>query len=249
MSALAILAVLALPAIPRAIRGGVGHDQARRLLVLAVRGLPPVRHDWAQAMLAEFDQVQGRRARWRFSLDCAWAAGRIRLQSPEPGGAALRVIVLGCTVISLALVGYGLVHYPGLRSEPNVWGAMTVFLATLAAYAVLAVVLSRGVSQRSVAARRYGLLGGLVVGAGWLLGIAPPSALKGWVFLPLLIALFGPAVVAVVAAHRARDSRTGTLTALWSGLVAGLDRVHRLGDRHLRGCRRSLRRRPRRGLS
>jgi branched-subunit amino acid permease len=124
--------------------------------------------------------------------------------------------------MSLALVGYGLVHYPGLRSEPNVWGAMTVFLATLVAYAVLAVVLSRGVSRRSVAARRYGLLGGLVVGAGWLLGITPPSALKGWVFLPLLIALFGPAVVAVVAAHRARDSRTGTLTALWSGLVAGL---------------------------
>ncbi len=123
---------------------------------------------------------------------------------------------------SLALVGYGLVHYPGLRSEPNVWGAMSVFLATLLAYAGLAVVLSRGVSQRSVVARRYGLLGGIVVGAGWLLGIAPPSALKAWVFLPLLIALFGPAVVAVVAGHRARDWRTGTLTALWSGLVGGL---------------------------
>jgi hypothetical protein len=222
VSALAILAVLALPAILRAIRAGVGHDRARRLLVLAVRGMPPVRLNWAQAMLAEFDQVQGRRARWRFSVGCAWAAGRIRVQFPEPGGAALRAIVLGCTVISLALVGYGLVHYPGLRSEPNVWGAMTVFLATLVAYAVLTVVLSRGVSQRSVAARRYGLLGGLVVGAGWVLGIAPPSALREWVFLPLLIALFGPAVVAVVAAHRARDSRTGTLTALWSGLVAGL---------------------------
>ena len=81
VSALAILAVLALPAILRAIRGAVGHDQARRLLVLAVRGLPPARHDWAQAMLAEFDQVQGRRARWRFSLGCAWAAVRIRVQS------------------------------------------------------------------------------------------------------------------------------------------------------------------------
>ena len=134
----------------------------------------------------------------------------------------MRIIVLGCTVISLALVGYGLVHYPGLRSEPNVWGAMSVFLATLLGYTALAIVCSRGVSQRAVVARRYGLLGGLVVGAGWLLGIAPPSALKGWVFLPLLFALFGPAVVAVVAAHRSRDSRTGTLTALWSGLVAGL---------------------------
>jgi hypothetical protein len=60
------------------------------------------------------------------------------------------------------------------------------------------------------------------VGAGWLLGIAPPGALRGWVFLPLLIALFGPAVAAGVAAHRARDRRTGSLTALWSGLVGGL---------------------------
>jgi hypothetical protein len=219
--ALAILAVLILPSIRRTVRG-VRHDRARRLLVLAVRGLPPARLDWAQAMLAELDQVQGRRARWRFSLGCAWAACRIRVQSAQPGGAALRALILGCAVISLALVAYGLVHYPGLRSAPNVWGAMTVFLATLAVYAALAVVLSRGVSERSIAARRYGLVGGLVVGAGWLLGIAPPSAFKGWVFLPLVVALFGPAVVALVAAHRARDSRTGTLTALWSGLVSGL---------------------------
>ena len=69
-------------------------------------------------MLADFDQVQGRRARWRFSLGCAWAAGRIRVQSPEPGGAALRAIVLGCTVISLALVGYGLVQYPDCFPSP-----------------------------------------------------------------------------------------------------------------------------------
>ena len=41
-------------------------------------------------------------------------------------------------------------------------------------------------------------------------------------FLPLLIALLGPALVAAVAGHRARDSRTGTLAALWSGLVGGL---------------------------
>ncbi len=99
---------------------------------------------------------------------------------------------------------------------------MIVFLATLLTYAALTVFLSRGETQRSVAARRYGLTGGLAVGVGWLLGIAPPSAIKGWVFLPLLIALLGPAVVAAVAGHRSRDSRTGTLAALWSGLVGGL---------------------------
>jgi hypothetical protein len=204
------------------IRGVADGDRARLLLVVAVHGLPADRVDWAQAMLVELDQVEGRRQRWKFSLGCAWAATRIRVQSPEPGGAPLRVVVLGGAAIALALVGYGLLHYPELRSEPNLWGAMIVFLATLLVYVALTVFLSRGATLRSAAARRYGLTGGLAVGVGWLLGIAPPSALKGWVFLPLLIALLGPAFVAVVAGRHDRDARTGTLASFWSGLVGGL---------------------------
>ncbi len=187
-----------------------------------MQGLPADRVDWAQAMLVELDHIEGRRERRRFSLGCAWASARIRVQSPEPGGALLRAVVLGCAAIAAALVGYGLVRYPGLRSEPNVWGATIVFLVTLMAYGALTVTLSRGTSERSAASRRYGLGGGLAVGAGWLLGIAPPPALKGWVFVPLLVALLGPAVVALIAGRRARDARTGTLAALWSGLVSGL---------------------------
>jgi hypothetical protein len=220
--ALAVLVALAAPGILRGFRGGIGHDPARRLLALSVRGLPPDRVDWARAMLGEFEQVQGRQARWRFSLGCAWAAGRIRLESPEAGGAGLRGVIFGCAALSLALVGYGFVQYPGLRFEPNFWGAMIVFLATLLTYVGLAVVLARGGSQEAITARRFGLGGGLATGAGWLLGVAPPAALKGWVFLPLLIALVGPAAVATIAGHRSRDLRTGNLTALWSGLVAGL---------------------------
>ena len=220
--ALAVLGSLfVIPGIVRAVRGGATHDPARRLLILAVRGLPPDRFEWGQAMLGELDQARERRSRWRFSLGCAWAAGRIRLQSPEAGGACLRAVILGCAALSLALVGYGLVLYPGLRSEPNVWGAMAVFLALLT-YTGLALVLARGVSRQSIAARRFGLGGGLATGAGWLLGIAPPAALKGWVFLPLLIALIAPALATTIAGHRSGNSRTGNLTALWSGLVAGL---------------------------
>ena len=222
MLALAVLVALSVTPLVRAFRAGVEHDRARRFLEVAVRGLPAERLEWGQAMLAELDQVQGRHARWRFSLGCAWASARIRLRSPEPGGAALRTVILGCATVSLALVGYGLVHYPGLRSEPNLWGAMVVFLTTLLVYAGLAVVLARGVSHQSISARRFGLVGGFATGAGWLLGISPPAALKGWVFLPLLIALIGPALAATIAAHRSRDTRTGNLTALWSGLVAGL---------------------------
>ena len=82
-------------------------------------------------MLVELDRVEGRRERWQFSLGCTWASVHIRLESLEPGGALLRAVVLGCAAIALALVGFGLVRDPGLRSEPNVWGAMIVFLATL----------------------------------------------------------------------------------------------------------------------
>jgi hypothetical protein len=221
--ALAVLAAcFVIPGIARSVHPGAERDQARRLLALTVRGLPRDRLEWGQAMLRELDHVQGRRSRWRFSLGCAWAAGRIRLRSPEPGGAGLRTVICGSTTVSFGLVCYGLVQYPGLRSEPNLWGAMLVFLATLLVYVALAVVLARGVSQQSIAARRFGLVGGLATGAGWLLGIAPPAALKGWVFLPLLIALIGPALVATIAGHRSRDARTGSLTALWSGLVGGL---------------------------
>lgn len=223
MFALAVLAgIYVVPRIARGRRGPAERDRARRLLDLAVRGLPRDRVDWGQAMLGELDHVEGRQSRWRFSLGCTWAAGRIRLRSPEPGGGGLRAVVVGCATVSIALVGYGLVRYPGLRSETNVWGATATFLATLLVYVGLAVVLARGVSHEAVAARRFGLGGGLATGASWLVGLAPPALAKGWVFLPLLIALTGPALVATIAAHRTHDSRTARLTALWSGLVAGL---------------------------
>lgn len=224
LALLVVMATLVLPAVVRAFRSSreADGDRARSVLAFAVRGLPADRVDWARAMLVELDQFEGRRERWRFSLGCVWAATRIRMRSPEPGGALLRAVVLGCVAISLALVGYGLVRYPGLWSQPNVWGALVAFLATLFTYTALAVFLARGAREPSAAARRYGLAGGIAVGGGWLLGIAPPSVLKGWVFLPLLIALLGPAVVAAVAGSRTRDSRVGTLAALWSGLVGGL---------------------------
>jgi hypothetical protein len=218
-----LAATFASPPLVRALRrGGSEGDGARSLLGFAVRGLPADRVDWARAMLAELDQVEGGRERWRFSLGCVWAAVRIRVRSMEPGGAFLRVIVLGCAAIALVLVGYGLLRYPGLRSAPNIWGAMILFLAVLLVYVGLAVLLSRGVGESSASARLYGLVGGLVLGACWLLAIAPPSILKGWVLFPLLVALLGPTLVAAVAGRHTRDSTTGTLAALWAGLVGGL---------------------------
>ena len=208
LALLIVTVTVALPVVVRALRipRGAGGDRARLFLTFAVRGLPADRVDWARAMLAELDHVDGRRQRWRFSFGCARAAAHIRFQSPAPGGALLRLVVRGCIAIALGLVGYGFVQYPGLRSAPNLWGATIVFVATLFVYTALAVFLSRGETQGSAVARRYGLAGGLAVGAGWLLGMTPPSAIKAWVFLPLLVALIGPAVVA--ALKRAIDGRS-----------------------------------------
>jgi hypothetical protein len=219
-----VVATFVLPAIVRIlrIRGGAGGDRARLVLVFAVRRASADRTEWAVAMLVELDQIQGWTERWAFSLGCLWALVRMRAQSREPGGALLRVVVLGCSGVALALVAYGLVQYPGLRSEGNFWGAICVFLATLLMYVALTVLLSRGTTRQSTASRRYGVVGGAAVGVGWLVGLAPPSDLKGWVFFPLLVALLGPALVAIVAAQRADDSGTGILAALWSGLVGGL---------------------------
>ncbi len=176
-----IVATLAVPTFLRVlrVRGSMDGDHARLVIVFAVQGLPPDRADWAQAMLVEFDRVEGRRERWLFSLGCAWASARIRIGSQEPGGALLRAVVLASAAIALALVGYGLVEYPGLRSEPNVWGATVVFIATLLAYTALTVLLSRGEAQP--------LLQRVLRHSGrtrrWLRVVpryAPPSALKGW---------------------------------------------------------------------
>jgi hypothetical protein len=191
-----VVATFVLPAIVRVLstRGGVAGDRARLVLAFAVRGATADRTDWADAMLAELDQVQGRLERWAFSLGCVWALLRMRARSREPGGAVLRVVILGSSAAAFVLVAYGLVRYPGLRSEANLWGAVLVFLGTLLMYVALAFLLSRGATRRSTVSRRYGLAGGVAVGIGWLVGLAPPSGLKGWVFFPLLVALLGPAL-------------------------------------------------------
>src|SRR4051794_41639667 len=122
--ALVVLAGLfVVPTIAQGLRGGqVGLDRSRWLLTLAVRNLPPDRLDWGEAMLGEFDHVQGRRARWRFSLGCAWAGGRLRVRAPEPGGAWLRAVVFGCVSLSVSLVGYRLRQEPRPHSQPELLG-------------------------------------------------------------------------------------------------------------------------------
>jgi hypothetical protein len=177
-------------------------------------------------MCSELDQVRGARDRWRFSVGCARASVLIRLRvafsSRERGGGGLRAVVLTGIPVLAGLAGYGLIHYPQLRSDPHAWASMAGFLALALAYAALALALSRGTTRSAVAARRYGLAGGVVAGGAWFLALSPPAALKAWVLIPLVVALLAPACAAAMAARSAGAADAVTRAALWSGIVGGL---------------------------
>jgi hypothetical protein len=229
LALLILVTTRALPVAVRAVRRvrpELGGDRAAALLVLAVGGLPVAYRDWGQAMCNELDHVRGARARWRFSIGCAWAAGLIHTRAmfsrPARGARNMRAVVFTGIAGALTLAVYGLFHYPGLRSGYNVWASFLVFLALLLGYAVLTLALSSRQTAQSGLARRYGLAGGLAIGAAWFVIFSPTDLLKGWVMVPLAVVLLGPAGIAALVGRSARDARTGTQAALWSGIVGGL---------------------------
>ncbi len=185
----------------------------------------PAIESGARRCVTSSGMSQGRRARWRFSLGCAWAAVLIRLRAlvrrPAPGTASSRFFVFAGIAAALCLAAYGLLHYPGLRSDSSTWVSVAFFLAFLAGYALSALALSTEDSHGGVASR-YGVAGGLVIGSAWFVILAPTNLLKSWVAFPLVLVLLGPACIAALAGRSAKDARTGIQAALWSGLVGGL---------------------------
>ena len=104
---------------------------------------------------------------------------RVTLTSRERGGAGLRAVVGAGLVAAVALAGYGLVRYPGLRSDADAAIAAVTFVALLVAYGAVTLSLSRGTGLREVTARRYGVVGGVVIGAAWLVVLSPTECLEG----------------------------------------------------------------------
>lgn len=210
----------------RRLRSARGQDRAAALLALAAGSLPAAYGDWGRAMQAELDQVRGVGARRRFSLGCIWAAGLIHARAtfgrPARGTTSMRSLVFAGIGAAVILAVYGLVHYPGLRSGDGAWVSVPAFLVLLLGYAAITVALSSDPTAQAGVARRYGLGGGLALGAAWFVIFSPGDLLKGWVIVPLAVAMLGPACIAALAGRSARDARTGTQAALWSGLVGGL---------------------------
>ena len=209
--------LLTVPAVVRARR--TGGDAPARVLALAVTGLPESHRHWGQAMSAELATVCGPGQRWRFSLGCARAAlairARVAVTSREPGGGGLRSLIGAGIAAAVALGGYGVIRYPGVRSD----GAALAVLVL--AYGAVTLALSRGNGSHAIAARRHGLAGGAVIGVAWLV-VLSPGPLKQWVLVPLMVALLGPACVAALAARAGKQVTAGTRAALWSGIVGGL---------------------------
>jgi hypothetical protein len=207
-------------------RRNAGGDGPAAVLALAVAGLPESHRDWGRAMCAELEAVCGGGPRWRFSLGCARAAGliqaRVTLTSRDRGGAGLRAVIGAGGCAAVALGGYGLIRYPGLRSGADAGIAAVTFVALLVAYAAVTLSLSRGTGLREVTARRHGIVGGVVIGAAWLVVLSPTGVVKEWVLVPLTVALLGPGCVAALAARAGADVTAGSRAALWSGIVAGL---------------------------
>lgn len=224
-----IVVARGVPAVVRArrvVRKSGGADWPDRLLGLAVGGLPADRSEWGTAMSAELGGVEGRRARWRFSLGCARASVAMQVRAAvatrDRGGSGVRAFALCAVVVALGLAGYGLVRYPALRSSFNTWASATFFVALALGYAVSALSLSRGAAAQAVVARRYGLAGGLLTGGAWLLILAPDAIGKSLVVVPLLVALLAPLAVAGLAARTSGNARAATGAALWSGLIGAL---------------------------
>jgi hypothetical protein len=212
------------------VRTATGGDPAAVLLKLATRSLPAERGDWGLAMCTELDQVRGGGARLRFALGCVRATLVLRFRAllgsaRQPDGAGLRALVAIGIAVALALAAYGLVHYPGLRSGDQVWASVAASLALLAVlfgYAMTTLALSRGPARRTSVARRHGLAGGVVTGAGWLAVVGPVQVGKTWMLLLLVLALAGPAGAGALAARSSCSAHTGARAAFLSGLVGAL---------------------------
>jgi hypothetical protein len=222
------MVVAARAAVRRRSRAAAGPraDFADRLLAATVRLLPAERADWGQAMIGELEHVDTRPERRRFAVGCLVAA----LLAPRPrpeAGRPFVAVVLGAIAVCLALVGFGLVRYPGLITGAGTWLAVGFFIAVLAGYAGLTLVITRRAQTPGSLLRSAGIGGVLVAATCFLVGLA--ATLQPPWFIPMSLLLLVPLVSIGIGALGARRGRreprpgaVGLQTAALSGVVAGL---------------------------
>ncbi len=117
---------------------------------------------------------------------------------------------------SLGSVAFGLTRYPGLRDSAATWPVVAAYMAVIAAYGGLGVLLSRQSDANATAGRRVGLVIGLASGAAWF------AVWQSISFLPVFAALLAPVVAATGLAWTRRSTAVGAWAGLWGGLFGGL---------------------------
>ena len=217
----AVALVTGLGLLAAALRRPPGEPRDLPLLTLhaVASALPPSREQWGDAMLAELESLPAGAGRWRFCIGCARAVAIDQARRPlgrRQPRSGFRGLMFAAIAASICSVTFGLARYPGLRGSAGTWPAMAMYMALLAAYGGLAVLLSRQSSADATAGRRVGLVAGLATGASWF------AVWQSISFLPIFAALLAPIVAATWLAWTRRSMAAGAWTGLWGGLFGGL---------------------------
>ncbi len=176
-----------------------GADGASTVLAVACRGLPADRIGWGQAMRSELASIDGPAARRRFALGAVFAAFRARIAGPLTGRPSLALALAGVAACA-GLTVAALIAYPALLGSGKLPLFLTVLAVALAGYAALAVARARDARPGARAARRQGMLTGVLLGAIWFAFDAAWRNLHG---LPLILAAVVPVLAGAIAARSA----------------------------------------------
>ena len=189
------------------------------------RGAPRDPREWGRAMCAELARcpagARGGASASAAHVRRASIRARVALTSRERGGGGLRAVI-GAGVVG----GRGarrLRRGPLSRDCARRRRARSPRSRSRRSCSPTARSRSRsraGRGRASVAARRHGLVGGVVIGAAWLVVLSPPGPVKEWVLVPLLVALLGPGCVAALAARAGGDVTAGPAPRCGAGSSA-----------------------------
>lgn len=194
-------------------------DVPGRLLTLAVRQLPSGRHEWGQAMEAEFVGLETRQARWLFALGCT----KVALSRPST---AIRIFCLG-TVMAVGAILAGQAPWPErpgaimlLLALPAVaWiGRRSGRFGPVKAGRVARAVRAGGYTALSICFLLY------IRGLRYPTQVRPGSVTTTVGLVLWVIGAFGLYAVAVLVmtAHRSRLSAVSLATGTGFGLITGL---------------------------
>lgn len=211
-----------------------GRDVASRLVGLVSRWLPRARSGWGPAMLAELDHVEGRLPRLRFAAGCV----RVALFPPRDSAATWRAAQHAIVVVAVAALVLAVAIQARIDTSPSTGGHGSLYTGVATAscvvvagtYLLIALRWSRGATARAIAARRHGVVAGVLVGIVTVVGNTPLTnrVFAGDYGVVAATALWWSAVAGialaagVLAAREAPDQGAAPRAGLWAGLTAGV---------------------------